>query len=226
MSKENSSYGRRRFINIKSINKPTQIHLNTTYADNQYSKSAILDSVSETKLKIQELINSFHYGTVNESQIGFKYLIKQFYEQLLQQSISKVANQQVKLDDKLMPAFSLFCVLFDIKTPHMYSLVRLEMELKQMTFLLTSSDFNYTHFSIHLKALLFILIVNTLFQEDISWTHLCSLFLLIKQEIIVSNISMQHKQLNDINICELIMWSNRVKSILINYSKLSALSQF
>ena len=220
MSKENSSYGRRRFINIKSTNKLTQIHFNTTTTGNQYSKSALLDSVSETKLKIQELINSFHYSTVNESQIGFKYLIKQFYEQVLQQLINKVANQQVKLDDKLMPAFGLFCVLFDIKTPHMYSLVRLEMELKQMILLLSSSDFNYTEFSVHLKALLFILIVNTLFQEDISWAHLRSLFLMIKQEKIASNINMQHKQLNDINICELIMWSNRVKSILINYSKL------
>ncbi len=223
MSKENSSYGRRNFVGI-NITKPTQIHSIANTADNESSsikaKSTLIDSVIETKLKIQELINSFHYGTFNESQTGFKHFIRQFYEQILQQSINKEAIKQVNLDDKLLPAFVLFCVLFDIKISHMYSLVRLEMELKQMTLLLRSADCDYTNFSVYLKALLFIMIVNTLFQEDISWAHQRSLFLLIKKEIIATHINMEQKQLSDINVCELIMWSNQIKSILMHCSKL------
>ena len=64
------------------------------------------------------------------------------------------------------------------------------------------------------------MIVNTLFQEDISWAHQRSLFLLIKKEIIATHINMEQKQLSDINVCELIMWSNQIKSILTHYSKL------
>lgn len=197
------------------------VNTTTTKKTNKINKPTFSESAIETKQKIQNLISSTsHTGYMNDPQAAFKFLTRQFYEKTLKQTISKEANQQLKYDDKLVPAFGLFCVLFNVKTPCDSTLNRIESELTQMTRLLNAS-LVYSNLTPGFKTLLFVLITNGLFQEDINQKQLQSLIVLMKQEMLTSGDILKRHDLNDSNeICEIILWSNQIKSLLNSYSKL------